>query len=330
MKDAEAIAFARAALRAWDAPAQRPRLIKNRENAVFEVRGPGGARAALRLHRPGYQSAGAVRSELVWTQLLAREGMALPRPLPTAEGHLCVEVPEAGRLASMVGWVDGHQLGEGGAPLGGSPADQSRLFHALGRELGRLHRLSDSLALPAGFTRPRLDAEGLLGDAPLWGRFWENPALSEAESAQLISLRAMLRDAVATASALPGGFGLIHADALRENVFVSGDALCLIDFDDGAFGPRLYELGVAMSQNWELANARELAAALCSGYREEMPLSADAEALLPAFTLLRCLASCGWVIGRYPPEAPETADYAARACRAAEAFAGGDFFGAGA
>ncbi|MCT8158813.1 phosphotransferase enzyme family protein [Pseudoruegeria sp. SHC-113] len=330
MKDAEAIAFAEAALKAWEAPVQTPRLIKNRENAVFEVHGHQGTKAALRLHRPGYQSEAAILSELLWTQSLAREGLRVPRPIPTRSGALCTHVPEAGRLASMVSWMEGAQLGEGGAPLKGSAQTQVDRFTALGRELGQLHRISDGLELPPTFTRPRFDADGLLGEDPLWGRFWENPALAPDEAEALNALRPALREAIEEASDMPGGFGLIHADALRENVFVAGDTLCLIDFDDGAFGPRLYELGVAMSQNWELPNAAALAAALCAGYREEMPLSARAEALLPAFTVLRCMASCGWVIGRYAPQAPETKAYAARAIRALRAFESGDFFGAAA
>ena len=39
------------------------RLLRNRENAVFEIAIPSG-RAALRLHRIGYQDSAAIASEL--------------------------------------------------------------------------------------------------------------------------------------------------------------------------------------------------------------------------------------------------------------------------
>ena len=53
------------------------RMLSNRENAVFEVRVPIG-RAALRLHRIGYQSDAAIRSELWWCAALAASGAAVP------------------------------------------------------------------------------------------------------------------------------------------------------------------------------------------------------------------------------------------------------------
>ena len=61
MSDAEVLAQAVEAAGFWGG-CVAPRLIKNRENAVFEVMLPSG-RAALRLHRVGYQTEAAVRSE---------------------------------------------------------------------------------------------------------------------------------------------------------------------------------------------------------------------------------------------------------------------------
>lgn len=186
---------------------------------------------------------------------------------------------------------------------------QEALHVALGRELARLHNLSDAATLPEAFERPVMDAEALLGDAPAWGRFWENPSLMADEVALLQKARHRLSDILSSAT----DFGLIHADALRENVMVDGDSVHLIDFDDGVFGYRLYELGVAMSQNWDQPNRDALGAALLDGYQQLRPLPTDAHALLQAFTVLRGLASCGWVIGRYPADHPATHDYAHRA-----------------
>ncbi len=41
----------------------------------------------------------------------------------------------------------------------------------------------------------------------------------------------------------------MHADVLRENVFVAGKTLFLIDFDDSGFGFPLYDLGTVLSQD---------------------------------------------------------------------------------
>ncbi len=318
MNDAQAIAYAKAALAAWDVPACTPCLFKNRENAVFEVAGPNGTRAALRLHRPGYQTDAAIRSELVWSQGLAQAGMAVPCPLQTLDRDVITLVEDAGRVASLVTWSEGVPLGEGGVPFTWDTDRQAQLFHALGAELKRLHRISDALTLPDWFERPRLDLDGLLGETPLWGRFWENPALTQGEKALLQEVRSQLQEEL-QAFSKDADFGLIHADTLRENVFVQGDTVTLIDFDDGAFGFRLYDLGVAMSQNWDLPNASELAAALCEGYG----LDEKSAALVPVFTVIRALASCGWCMPRYAPDDPALITYTNRAVNIAKRYLDG-------
>ncbi len=314
--NADAMRLARAALRHWGV-AVAPRLIKNRENIVFECVAPNGAGAALRLHRSGYQSAPAIRSELWWAEALAAAGMHVPRPVPTLAGDLLVEMP-GGRVVSMVSWIKGTPLGEGGVPLAMPEDRQEALHFALGEELARLHRSSDAATFPAGFVRARLDGEALLGGSPAWGRFWENPSLDRDEANLLLTARDRLREMLAEYTRNEADFGLIHADALRENVLVDGQVVRLIDFDDGVYGYRMYELGVAMSQNWDQPNRRELGCALLEGYASIRPLPLDAKALLASFTLMRGLASCGWVIGRYGQDHPSTRAYAARAVAMAE------------
>ena len=296
MKDAQALEYARLAMRSWGVDTH-PRLIKNRENAVFESVAPDGARAALRLHRPGYQSDMSIRSELWWSEALVAAGMQVPLPYRTQKDDVLARVAGAGRVASLVSWTEGTPLGEGDVPLAWAEVEQVRLHHALGAELARLHLASDAAELPVNFIRPTLDVEALLGEEPAWGRFWENPVLSRDEVALLQRARTTLREILDKHG--PFDFGLIHADALRENVMVDRDAVRLIDFDDGVYGYRMYELGVAMSQNHAAPNRAALGAALLAGYRSARALPDNAETLLPGFTLLRGLASCGWVIGRY-------------------------------
>ena len=312
MKNDEAREFAKAAMAHWGVE-DKARLIKNRENAVFETVAPDGAKAALRLHRPGYQSDDSIRSELWWAEALVASGMDVPMPVRTVSGDILAKIPEAGRVASLVTWCNGTPLGEGEVPLAESHAQQAALHTALGAELARLHIASDAADLPKGFVRPVLDIEALLGSNPAWGCFWDNPALTALEVDLLQAARTRLRSVIGRHADGGGDFGLIHADALRENVMVDGDQVRLIDFDDGVFGFRLYELGVAMSQNWDQPNRTELGAALLKGYKSQRTLPGDAEDLLEAFTVMRGLASCGWVIERYAPDDPTMRSYAARA-----------------
>lgn len=312
MTDDEARAYARAAMLHWGVK-DTPRLIKNRENAVFATHAPGGGKAALRLHRPGYQSDNSIRSELWWSEALVAAGMDVPVPVRTLAGDVLAEVPEAGRMASLVTWCEGVPMGEGDIPLTGTSQEQETVHAALGAELARLHDASEAAHLPEDFERPVLDVEALVGENPAWGRFWENGALAGDEVELLLAARTAMREVLERHVAQGGDFGLIHADALRENVMVQGDKVTLIDFDDGVFGFRMYELGVALSQNWDQPNRDALSASLLQGYASVRKLPENAHDLIEAFTVMRGLASCGWVIGRYPADHPATRSYAERA-----------------
>lgn len=296
----------------WSAFVIHPLTL--RENEVYALSTPQG-KAALRLHRVGYQTADAIRSELWWCAALRDVGLPVPGPIAADDGSHVARIG-SGRLASVVTWVEGAPLGAAGVPLGGTPDDQAAQHLALGRLLAQVHKTTDSLTLPDFFTRPGWDRIGLVGDAPLWGRFWDHPALVPADRATLIAARAYLADHLArTASPT----GLIHADVLRENVFVNGDALTLIDFDDSGFGYRWFDLGTVLSQCLAEPAYERIKAALIAGYQT----TADIDpAEVDAFTLARTCASVGWAMTRLPPGHAVHASHIARAVSFARACMG--------
>jgi Ser/Thr protein kinase RdoA (MazF antagonist) len=274
---------------AWGGRIQR--VLRNRENHVLEMSLPSGDRAALRLHRAGYQSPEAIRSELWWCAELARAGLPIPAALTALDGQLLVTLPD-GRLASAIAWMEGEALGEAAKPFTLPLPQVLDAFHALGALLARVHRTTDGLTLPDGFTRPRWDLEGLVGDAPHWGRFWEHPLATPDQCSTLIRARDALRER------LSGDIGLIHADVLRENVLVNGRSVSLIDFDDSGFGFRLHDLGTALLQTFQHPEQPQLRAALMAGY------GTKDEEMVQAFTLARALASVGWIMPRLQPDDP--------------------------
>jgi Ser/Thr protein kinase RdoA (MazF antagonist) len=280
------------------------RLLRDRENVVYEMALPSG-RAALRLHRVGYQSTAAIASELWWCDALARAGLPVPEALPSLGGEVLVALSN-GRHASAIGWLEGEALGEAGVPFARPLRQTLDLHHALGGLLARLHRATDALALPEGFTRPRWDLEGLVGEAPFWGRFWEHPVASADQRAVLFRVRDALRER------LSGDQGLIHADVLRENVLVDRDQVSLIDFDDSGFGFRLYDLGTVLSQNLYEPAYPDIRDALMAGY------GTTDTALVEAFTLARTCASVGWTMPRLLSDDPIHRSHLARAVRWAE------------
>jgi len=285
------------------------RLLANRENVVHEMALPGSGRAALRLHRAGYQSQAAIRSELWWCTALADAGVAVPRPLAALSGDMLMEAAP-GIVASAIRWAKGEPLGAGGAPLTGTVAHQVQRFRALGLLLAQLHDATDRLTLPPWFERPDWGIDGLTGDAPHWGRFWEHPALTPDEARQMRRARDGLRERLTDHAAQDGDRGLIHADVLRENVLVEGDALTLIDFDDSGTGFRGLDLGTALVQNLAEPAFTDLRAALVEGYGERRPVC---EHMVPVFTLARALASVGWTMPRLAPGDPVHRSHIARA-----------------
>ena len=276
------------------------RVLRDRENHVLEIALPSGDRAALRLHRAGYQSPAAIRSELWWCAELARAGLPVPAALPASDGQLLVDLPD-GRHASVIAWMEGEALGEAAKPFALPLPLVLEAYHALGQLLARVHQTTDALTLPAGFTRPRWDLDGLVGQTPLWGRFWEHRSATPDQRATMIRARDALRER------LTGDIGLIHADVLRENVLVNGRSVSLIDFDDSGLGYRLHDLGTALVQTFAHPEQPQIRAALLSGYG-----STD-EDLVKAFTLARALASVGWTMPRLQPDDPIHKSHLARA-----------------
>lgn len=284
-----ALTAAETAAQAWGGRILR--ILRDRENHVLEIALPSGDRAALRLHRAGYQAPEAIRSELWWCAELARAGLPVPAALPALDGRLLVHLPD-GRNASVIAWMEGEALGEAARPFALPLPQVLDAYHALGQLLARVHQTTDTLTLPEGFTRPRWDLAGLVGDDPLWGRFWEHPVATPDQRAGLIRARDALRER------LSGETGLIHADLLRENVLVNNRSVSLIDFDDSGFGFRLHDLGTALVQTFAHPEQPQIRAALMAGYG-----TGDAD-MVQAFTLARALSSVGWTMPRLQPDDP--------------------------
>jgi Ser/Thr protein kinase RdoA (MazF antagonist) len=172
---------------------------------------------------------------------------------------------------------------------------------ALGALVAQLHRATAAIALPADWARPRWDREGLAGEAPVWGRFWDHPAATAGDRRALLRARDLLRER------LGGPVVPVHADVIRENVLVDGDRLSLIDFDDCGWGFPLYDLGTVMSQNLYEPAREAIREALMQGYGTDDRDSVD------LMTLARTCASVAWTMPRLSPGDPVHRRHIARA-----------------
>ena len=309
-------ALARQILQRWPFIVADVRLAAQRENAVFRVTAGDGQVLALRLHRPGYRSIAELQSELQWMAAVAEGGVSIPQPMASRLGKL-VETA-GGHDADLLTWLPGQPMGKTGMPLGLPDAPQ--VFFALGREMARLHDVSDAWMPPAGFARHAWDIEGLVGEAPLWGRFWENPGLSGQQRRLITAAR---EKASIMLSSLASGldYGLIHADLVRENVLIDGRQLHFIDFDDGGFGFRLFDVATALLKNRNEPDYVALKTGLITGYRSVRPLDT---AYLPLFLMLRAFTYLGWIVPRMDEAGSEArnARFIAESTGLAEAWLG--------
>lgn len=278
------------ALALWGLEAAECSFVAGRENRVYRVRAATGD-LALRIKRPGYRQEDELMSELAWLNAMDRAGLHVPRPLPSCEGRL-LERLGAG-FVDLVEWLPGKPMGKSRAPL--ALENREAVFFALGREMARLHAACDAWQRPAGFRRCHWDIDGLLGEAPVWGRFWDNPTLDP----QTKELFTRFRDAARTRLASAGASldtGLIHADLVRENVLLDGPAIQMIDFDDGGFGFRQFDMATVLLKSVAEPDYPALKAALIDGYRSQRPLDLS---LLDLFIAIRALTYVGWIVPRF-------------------------------
>lgn len=281
----------------------------HRENTVFRVETAQGPHA-LRLHRHGYHSEAALQSELDWMAMLSSKGMQVPAPAAARGGNYLVTLAgNPPRKASLLSWLPGAPMGQTRTPLEFTGDSRAALFRNIGQQMARMHQLTDAWPLPAGFDRPKWDSDGLIGDAPFWGPFWQIDA-NAGDTALLLGIRERARAALAAYIAGGADYGLIHADLVRENILVEGGTLRFIDFDDSGFGFRMFDIATTLLKNLAEPDAAVLESALLQGYVEIRPLRPADLAMLDLFITLRSLTYLGWAHSR-----PDDPGIAARAQR---------------
>ena len=302
----EHLRAARQVLGAWDLRVATVERVSVSENIAFRVVDGNGKPYVLRLHRPWYHTLDELISEQRWTRALLQAGVDVPVPVPTAAGagYAAVDVAGERRQAGLLEWVEGETLGAmierqvRNGPDAGVVDALCRHFATLGEIMAAIHNQATAWSPPPGFVRHAFDADGLLGEQPFWGRFWESPHLDARQRRRLESLRRPIHDALSAYGKARGTYSLIHADLHAGNVIVAGERLHVIDFDDAGFGWHQYDIAVALYNHRSHPRFNSLVSALLLGYRRRRPFSAAAARLLPLFLLIRSLASIGWSAAR--------------------------------
>jgi len=297
-------------------------LFARAENMTFKVADDRDNFYALRLHRPAYHAPEELQSERLWTRALLQAGIHVPETIATRDRgeYALVNVASLGQhfYASLSRWITGElmmKLIRDGAP-------RERLephFYELGALIANMNAQAVGWHPPIEFQRHVLDADGLMGIQPFWGRFWERGDLSVSEKALLLETRDRIREILIRYGKDPSRYSVIHADLHPGNVLVNGDTLTAIDFDDTAWGWHMYDVAAALNQCQDLSDFGAFYAACVEGYRKVRPVSEEDLAMLPLFLLVRGLAEMGWFAERpenaTPAELTAMKDFVVAQCR---------------
>ncbi|MBT3170842.1 MAG: phosphotransferase [Rhodospirillaceae bacterium] len=314
------------ALKSWGITDCTPELVKIRENAVFRVPAPGGGEAALRIHRHAYHSDVALESELQWMRALQQDGIDVPAIVPTQIDALFItesvaSVPEP-RQVDMVRWLPGVPLGTLEEGLSAAVHDIGQTFTQVGRLVGELHNHAANWPLPEGFQRHAWDVDGLTGEQPFWGRFWEFPGLDAAQRALLERARDTARDDLFAIGQPKENYGLIHSDLNLDNMLLHDGRVMAIDFDDCGFGWHLFDLATISILFRGTDDYDQIHQSLITGYRQVRDLSDELLELMPLFYLLRAFTYVGWVHTRNETHTAQeiAAEVVATTCELADSY----------
>lgn len=282
------------ALNAYDVPADcTSELINLSENATYRIDHlPSRKRWALRIHRHGYHSDMAIRSELAWLQELRSSGVALtPRPVPGRDdnilqkvGHSAMQQP---RNVVLFEWEDGLEPGV--------DEDIQTPMQQLGEVAARMHAQARSWQRPHWFERFTWDVETSIGDTPHWGHWRHGIGVDDHRAALFGETVKLIAHRLAGYGKSPDRFGLVHCDLRLANILVDGDAVKVIDFDDSGFSWFMYDAATPVSFYEHLPQAPDLILHWIEGYQRVVDLSQDDLNEIATFVMLRRLLLVAWI-----------------------------------
>ena len=278
-------AIVRAALTAYGLDGASIEVLQDFVNASFRV-AVGDQAYSLRVYAQDRRERPEVESEMRWLAAVAADSVIpCPWPLRLADGHYAWEAPGACfvTVASLV---------EGGLIPNAERTPEH--FGLVGAMLAKLHLFSGRWQTPAGFTRPRCDADGIFA-----GDHQELDAKLRCDLARAKQELRQAEDAIGRDAA---AYGLVHGDPSFSNILFDGDRPALIDFDDCGFGHYAFDLAVVLAGAWGKPRYAVNRAALLDGYQEIRRLSGAELAAFPALMAARAASLIFWAAAQSPPE----------------------------
>jgi len=304
----------------WDIPEDATvRLINVSENATYLVEADNGFKAILRVHRENYHTRRAIECELAWLEALDQDRVVdTHRCYPGRDGEAIQRLRIDGlgteRHLVLFTFLEGEAPDESG--------DMTSGFENLGAIAARCHEHVLSWEKPDGFERLVWDVETVFGESPTWGNWRDGPGINSEMREVLERVEQKVCERLAAFGKAPERFNLIHADMRLANLLVGGGETRLIDFDDCGFGWFLYDFAAAISFIEDDPRIPDLRAAWLRGYRSIRDMSAEEEAEIDTFIMLRRMALLAWIGSHIEAREPQALapDFAANTVKLGEAY----------
>ncbi len=286
--------LSRSAVKLYDLPADcSVDLINLSENATYKVEDPStGHRWALRVHRDGYHTDTAIRSELAWQRdLRDKKVIITPAAVPGLDGDILQKAshPAMPRPRNVVlfDWETGSEPGVN--------EDLRAPFEVLGEVTARMHQHVRSWQRPAWFERLTWDFDTSLGDRPHWGRWRDGMGMDSTKQELFGKTVELIGQRLAAFGKGDDRFGLIHCDLRLANLLVDGRDVKVIDFDDCGFSWFMYDAATPVSFYEHLPEVPDLIRHWLIGYRRVIDLPQADEDEIPTFVMLRRLLLVAWI-----------------------------------
>jgi len=311
--------YARASLPAYGRECDTPlRLLSLSENATYLV--DNGDPMVLRVHRPGYHSFEAIRSELKWMAALREQaGVSTPLLIQARDGSDVVTATVGDNVLHVdaVTYIPGCTAEEQPDVVG---------FDELGRITAAMHDHVQGWTAPQYFTRFSWDVDATLGREARWGNWRHAPGLTPPDEALVESAAAEVGRRLTEFGCGADRFGLIHADLRMANLMVDpGNAsasITVIDFDDCGWSWYLFDLAAVVSFIEDTPEAERMIADWLRGYLEVRDIPAEQLEMVPTLVMLRRLMLTAWVASHADADAAIafTDGYATGTARLAERY----------
>lgn len=309
-----------ASLDCWKLPANpNLHLLNVSENYTYVVEA-GDFKAALRVHRPEYNSEIEIRSELDWLGSLRQSKTVLtPKVIRGTDGR------RIQKLAGGDGFHSRHMVMF--EFVAGQPPDEKENLYAIFEQLGEisahLHHHSRNWKQPKSFMRPHWDLDTIFGPLARWGSWRDAPFVTSDIRQVLCRLEAVLTERLNSFGTDSRRFGLIHADMRLANLMVNPNGeTWVIDFDDCGFGWFMYDFAAAVSFIEDDERVPIFKECWIKGYerQQKIPLSARQE--MDTMMMLRRMALLAWVGSRIESTEPQklAPTFAATTARLAESY----------